>query len=170
MKRDELHELIEQARLRPLSQDKERRLKVLLEADLSRWPEREEDMALTRLLDKLPDAPLASNFSSRVMQTIGLEEQRTSPTPHRFRPQAWARNWFIRLGFGSTVALILVLGWNQTVQQERKQIAESVVTVSEVASVPSVEVLVDFEAIQSLGAVPPDEDVEADLTLLAALE
>jgi hypothetical protein len=66
--------------------------------------------------------------------------------------------------------LVLVLGWYQREERERQQIAESVATISEVASIPSVEVLKDFEVIQSMGTVPPAETVEADLTLLAALE
>jgi len=66
--------------------------------------------------------------------------------------------------------MVAILGWRQNLKRERAALAESVAAISEVASVPTVEVLRDFDAIQSFGTVPPESDVEADLSLLAALQ
>ena len=172
MKQHELKELMERARLRTLSPEDEHRLQEFLEADPGVWPDWEEDMALSRVLDAMPDAPLASNFSARVMLAVEQEERSSSTARPRPGLAWWSRHWVARLGLVSSVAIIVAIGWQQHQQQkrERSQIAESVATISEVASVPSVEILRDFDVIQSLDAVPPAETVEADLTLLAALE
>lgn len=170
MKSDELNDLMDKARRRVLHPDDRKRVEQLLEADPAAWPDWKEDMALTQLLDGIPDAPVATNFTSRVMQAVALEDSRTKPRGIPLTLYWLTHSWFARLGIVTSVAIAAVLGWQQNQKWERAALAESMVTISEVAAVPSVEILKDFEVIQSLGAVPPAAEVEADLTLLAALE
>lgn len=170
MKNDDFNELMEQARLRSLSPEEEGRLQEFLEADPGVWPDRNADIALNGLLGTMPDAPLASNFSSRVMQAIELEEKRVQRVNRPLSPHWWTHSWWARLGIVSCLATLAVVGWQQNQKRARVELAESVATISEVAAIPSVEILIDFEVIQSLGAAPPEAEMEADLNLLAALE
>lgn len=170
MKHDELQDLMEQVSRRPLTPDERYRLEQFMEADPQAWPDWEEDMALTQLMDRLPVAPLASNFSSRVMQAVALEERRAERTNNPMILHWWTHSWLARLGLASCVALVAVGGWYQHQLSERVVLAESVATISEVAAIPSVAVLKDFETIQSFGKVPSAADMEADLSLLAALQ
>ncbi|HAV63998.1 MAG TPA: hypothetical protein DCY13_16735 [Verrucomicrobiales bacterium] len=167
MNQAELAQLMELARRRPLSEAERARLNALLEANPQAWPDRDDDMGLARLLATLPDAPLASNFTSRVMAAIEREEAATSGG----RVRNWQpRRWFLRLAGAAAVAAVTATGWWQYRSWQRAEFAASLAAVSEVAAVPSVELLKDFEAIQSYAKVPPGIDVEGDLSLLAALQ
>lgn len=158
----ELEQLIDLARRRVLSADEQARLNTLLEAKPAAWPERDEELALTRLLSRLPDAPLASNFTSRVMQAIELDEA--------LRPRkSWPR-WFSRLAWVTAVIALSGISWTQYQSWQREQTARSVKVIAEVAAVPSVEILRDFDAVQSFARVPPVTDAQGDLALLNALQ
>ena len=178
MKYDELQYLMDLARRRPLKPDERDRLIGFMEANPDTWPGWEEDMALTRLLNRLPDAPLASNFSSRVMQAIAVEARQAERKPGPWRWLGWLRGWPARVGFASCVALLALAGFQRhrlgepsdLAEIDRADLAESVATISEVVAIPSVEILKDFETIQSFSRVPAAADMEADLRLLAALE
>ncbi len=158
------------ARRRLLTPEKLERLNHLMAADPRAWPDCKDDMALTRLLNRLPDAPLSSNFTALVRQAIELEERRADHAARPMSLRGWSRGWFARIGFVSCVALVAAGGWYRHQLSERADLAESVATISEVAAIPSVDILKDFETIQSFGKVPPAADMEADLHLLAALE
>lgn len=164
----ELEQLIELARRRPLSAAEQARLDALLEASPNAWNDRAGDIGLARLLARLPDAPLASNFTSRVMAEIDRAEAGAmSASPVR----VWSpRRWFLRLAGTAAVTAVTAAGWWQYRSWQRAEYAASIAAVSEVAALPSVEVLRDFEAIQSFANVPPSFDVEGDLSLLAALQ
>ncbi len=164
----ELKQLIETAQRRVLSAEEQGRLDELLEAEPTAWPERNEELALTRLLAGLPDAPLASNFSARVMQAIDLAEAQAA----RAAPGGawWPRRWSGRLAWATAaIALTGLSGW-QYQNWQRIETARSIQVVTEVAAVPSVDVLKDFDAIQSFASVPPTLDVAGDLELLNALQ
>src|SRR5690606_38094621 len=102
MNQPQLDQLIELARRRVLTGAELARLNALLEANPAAWPDRNAELALTRLLTRLPDAPLASNFSTRVMREIEIVEAatgRASPFP------AWLtlRGWVGRLAGATAV-------------------------------------------------------------------
>jgi anti-sigma factor RsiW len=170
MKHDDFQELMDLARRRPLTPSERSRLDRFMEADPQAWPDREEDMALVGLMARLPDAPLASNFSARVMEAIGLEERRVKRENNPLSLHWWAHSWWARLGVASCAVLIAVGAWYQHQLTERADRAESVATISEAAAILSVEILKDSDIIQLFGKVPPVADMETDLHLLAALE
>lgn len=164
---DELENLKDLARLRPLTAGEQDRLNRFLEAIPQARTDWEEDMALSRLLKRLPDAPLASNFSARVMRAIDAE---TRPI-HRLESggAGWFRGWVPRFAAGAFVLLIGLGGWHQYQQLQREKYAESVAAISEVAAILSVDVLKDSDAIQSFAAAPLPAEFKADDVLLEAL-
>ncbi|MCX6895644.1 MAG: hypothetical protein NTZ16_09145 [Verrucomicrobia bacterium] len=92
-------------------------------------PDHQLDARLDALLRALPDKPVASNFTARVLQQVGRE---TAARPAR-GSFTWLRlHWLPRLA---------------------------------VASLPSPDMLKDFEAIRRLSQTPP-----ADRELLALLQ
>lgn len=164
----ELEQLIETAQRRVLSAEEQSRLARLLKAEPAAWPERDEELALTRLLAGLPDAPLASNFSVRVMQAIDLTEAQAARAAQG--RAWWPRRWTGRLAWTTAaIAVTGLSGW-QYQNWQRTETARSIQFITEVAVVPSVEVLKDFDAIQSFASVPPTLDVAGDLELLNALQ
>lgn len=164
-----LDQLIELARRRPLNDAELTRLNELLAASPQAWPDRGPDERLAQLLARLPDAPLASNFTMRVMAEIDrLNSHEAAPPPGA---RHWWRRWLPRLAGATTVAAVLAAGWWQYRTKRLADYAASVAAVSEVAApLPDLELLKDFEAIHSFAHVPPGFDVEGDLSLLAALQ
>ncbi len=127
-----------------------------LESDL------ELDSALTAALNRIPDAPVSSNFTARVMAAVEREQKSRSRTSE----SQWSwRVLFPRIAFAAsgvfTVAAIFILVSHHQ-QAQARQLAESVVAVSNVSALPSPDVLQDFEAIRQLNATPaPDEQLLA---------
>jgi hypothetical protein len=125
----------------------------------------EEEVALTRLLTRLPEAAAPSNLKARILSAIEAE---CAQAPGGGRAAVWdwlrAWGWVPRL---AGVAMVVVAGWaghqQYRVARERAELARSVAEVSEWATaVPSVEVLQDFTAIRNLeGAAVPDEELLA---------
>lgn len=111
---------------------------------------------LTDALAKLPDAPVASNFTARVMQAIDREESR----PRR----KWKFSWHSLLPRVAVAAAAVVFAGfvfhQYEVTTRREQIANSIALVA--TQVPSVEALKNFDAIKRMG-----QPAHADDELLA---
>ena len=143
------------------------KLSAAEEAELRAWLEQHpgaatqwaEEMALNELVQRLPDAPVPSNFTSRVMAAIErdsltMERQQTPALPW------WRRALLPRLAF----AAVLVAGGlglyqrNQMIRHER--VAAPLFAVSGTKELLSVEVLEDFDAIAVIGpSVQPDTEL-----------
>jgi hypothetical protein len=114
---------------------------------------------LRELLSRLPDAPVASNFTARVLQAVDLEESR------RARKWSFIFNWH---GFlpRAAVATVAVLFVGLTLQHHeagarRAEVAQSVVIVTE-TPMPSEDALKNFDAIRRMSQpARPDEELLA---------
>jgi hypothetical protein len=117
------------------------------------------EAALNRALDQLPDAALPGNFTALVVQAVGRETAAASRRP-RFPWLAWL-GWRPRLPWLPKIAFVpIVLGasflsYHQVLAIQRAQIARSLVAISDVASLPSPQILTNFEAIRVLDRTPP---------------
>ena len=120
------------------------------------------DTRLDALLRALPDKPVATNFTARVLQEVARA--------HAVRPASASRfflqfRWLPRLAVASLALASCVLTYQVRTQAARTQFAQSIAAVTQVASLPSAETLKDFEAIRRLSQTPP-----ADRELLALLQ
>ena len=152
---------------RSLTPGQERELKSWLAAHPDQGAEWQEEQALTRILARLPEEPVPSNFTARVLDAI----DRVEPEPVRSLGIS-ILGWFKSMGWVprlAGVAVLVVAGWvghHQYQSAQRAAFARDVAAMSELASaVPSVEVWQDFDTIRNLesGAV-------ADQELLALLQ
>ena len=134
---------------------------------LSRHPETgadwEMEVGLSRAMQLLPEAPVPSNFTARV-----LAEATKAPAASS-RPNPIGRAWW-RYLVPRMAAVILVLTsgfvvYHQHQAARREQIARDLATLSAMEGVSDPKVLQDFEAIRRLGQVPP-----ADEELIALLK
>jgi anti-sigma factor RsiW len=127
--------------------------------DRAAW---EADIALTRVLHDLPNLPVASNFNARVLAQLAVAE----PRKPRFALPSWLLRpaWTVRVGFAGCLLLAGWLGYHQVGARQQRQVASSLSLVSQVSSVPSPEILQDFEAIRLMNSTPG-----ADTELLAIL-
>lgn len=143
-----------------------RKLTAEEEAGLSEWlsghPEAQGDWeceaALNELLAGLPNAPLASNFTARVIQAAEgetLSSRRGKAVPRRHG--AWWIRWIPKVALGAVIVAALI-SYNHIQSVERVERAQSLATLSQVASLPSPDVLNDFDAIAALSSTPPADD------------
>ena len=159
--------LIETRWRRPLSEAEEAELRAWLAAHPEAALEWEAEAALSHSLEQLPDVPVPSNFTARVVEEIERDARRQE-TAHRGRWTIWrGRRWSWGIASASLVALAgaaVVVQHQHARATERRELAASVALVSEVKSLPGPFVLTNFEAIKLLSRTAPDEQ------LLALLE
>ena len=166
----EFEQLLETRARRPLNADEQDKLHTWFHdhpEDRELW---EEEEALSGVLDDLHETPVSSNFTSRIWQQIEMEarDQESKPEPGfnllRFLSGSWLG--VPRIAWACAIILVLGISLGQHRVQKQEQLAESIVPVVELAQVPSVEMLQDFDAINTLS----EPIVSGDLELLLALE
>lgn len=122
----------------------------------------EEDIALLEAVDALPNAPVSSNFTHQVMtslarrvgEDVGTKKEATELT-------LMQRLGFVpRLGIGFALGLALFGSFLQYKKGDSAKLVESLAAVTESDTVPSLEELQHFDAIQMLAQVPVDVDWE----------
>ena len=141
---------------------------VELRAWLAAHPESQADWeteaGLEAALGRLPDVPVPSNFTARVLQAVEREAIVELRRP-KGKWLAWLwRRWLPRVAFAAVVVGAGLVSYHQVEAAHRKKLAESVAAVSAVSSLPGPDILKDFDAIQALNPTPsPDERLLAVL-------
>ena len=143
------------------------------EAELRAWlaahPEEQSgwqaEAGLSEALSRLSDVPVATNFTARVLQAVELEAAASRRAQSaRGSKWHWPRRWLSRAALAAVVLGAGLISVHEVRVARRAELAQSVAAVSEVSSLPSPEILKDFEAIRALNQMPSaDEEL---LTLL----
>jgi anti-sigma factor RsiW len=172
MNETEYQELLEIRHQRELTPAELHRLEQWLAAHQEQSEEWEAEDTLSKLLEQLPDAEASSNFTSQVWQKIELEARASAPQRSvlmKFFRGHWLPIPRVAGGIASVVVVVVVVVVVALVQQRQAQktatLAANLVPVVELAQMPSVDMLRDFEAINSL----VDPDLTADVELLSML-
>ena len=149
-------ELVWLSAKRDLTPEDESRLESYFTANPQARGEWEEERALTRAVQALPDLPVSSNFTARVLQEVDLEEQTLAR--ERERSVWWQRLW-PKLGWATAALLLTTLGIQYHTAQKQKIVVD-LVRISGTQA-PGPDVLQDFEVINRLrqAAAPSDEDL-----------
>lgn len=162
VRNDELVRLSLKAGLTP---EEESRLEAWLAAHPEARAAWDEDRALGRALHSLPDAPLASNFTARVLQAVDLEEARAERAGHA-ASRSWLRVFWPRAGWAGVAVLLAVVVTHETRVARRTQLVRDVAFISQdVAKLPGPEVLEDFDAINQLRQAAAGSEDELLLAL-----
>lgn len=135
----------------------------LTDAERAAWrtqPDLAEEARLTESLAKIPDAPVASNFTARVLAAIELEEARAA------RKWSFHWNWHVLVPRVAVTAAILIfagVSWQHyEANSQRTLLAKNVASVAVAQPLPSVDALQNFDTIQRMG-----QPARADDELLA---
>ncbi len=112
------------------------------------------------LLSRLPDTPVASNFTARVMQAIELEEKR--------RSRQWIFGWQWRALLPRAAVATVLVGFaaftfhQHELYVQQAALARSIAQEAGSQPLPSVDALKNFDAIQRMSqSAPPDNDLLA---------
>ena len=161
MKQPEFENLLQTARERDLTDAELAKLERWLAANPDEQAEWE---ALDRLLVALPDAPVASNFTARV-----LDEVRRAEAPGPALGQAWWRKLLapqfspIQIASAAALAMVVVVGYQSYLNRNRAEMAASLHAVATIAEMAP-GLLSDFEAIEAIDQADPiDEELWAAL-------
>jgi hypothetical protein len=140
-----------------------RKLSDAERAGLSVQPELELEARLTGALAKIPDAPVPSNFTARVLDAIELEEKQA------VRSHGWALNWrrlWPRVAVAAAVLIFAGVSLQRYDTQSRHAaLARTLAMVARTPSLPNVDALDNLDAIQRMSQAG-----HADGELLAALQ
>ena len=149
---------------RPLTAPEQVELRAWLIAHPEAQAEAEAEMALNQALARLPDAPVPSNFTARLWQTIERDEAT------KVRTAAPRRTWWWRVlvprfavATGVVGSGLLAYRHNESVQQV--EFAKSFLAEAGATSLADPKVIADFEVICQLS--PP---TAADEELIKLME
>jgi hypothetical protein len=142
-----------------------RKLSEAEKAELRARPELELEARLSDALAKLPNAPVPSNFTARVLDAIELEESRLARSG---KVPAWHWNWRLLLPRAAVTAAVLLFSGLGIQSYEaglhRAEMVQGIHVAVTTQAVPSVDALNNFDAIQRMSA-----SGHADTELLADL-
>ena len=115
---------------------------------------------LRGLLSRLPDAPVPTNFTARVLEAAELEESAARRRGRFFFP-----GWRVFLPRAAAVVIAVAIAGltlqHYRLDAQRTALARNIALVAE-TPMPSVEVLTNFDAIQRMSQpAQPDEELLA---------
>jgi len=115
---------------------------------------------LSEALEKLPDVPVPSNFTARVLQAIEVAAPRPSSI---HRAPRFLRILLPRLAVAMVaLGIFMVYPEHTTTTARRAEWVQGVKAVSDVSSLPSPEILQDFDTIRQMPAsTGPDPELIA---------
>jgi len=151
--------LREESWRRPLTPAEAEQLHTRLADQPEALAEWESELALTEALRRLPDVSLASNFTARVVDAALRDSTATLRQGSWFNLSQWPfRRLFPRMAVGLAVAAVGFFSFQQMHRAENERVVRSASVLSEVASVPGLETLRDYDAISVLDAAPAADE------------
>jgi hypothetical protein len=150
------NQLREQGWRRKLTDAEEVEVRAYLAAHPEAQPDWQTEIGLNAALGKLPDAPVPSNFTARVLQAV---ERETAGASRGFASN-WS--WHSLLPRAAVAAVVIGLGlisFQRYEAAKRAEMVRSIVAVADVQSLPSPAVLKDFDAIQLSSAAAADPEL-----------
>jgi hypothetical protein len=140
-----------------------RKLSDAERAGLRTQPELEIEARLTEALAKLHASPVPSNFTSRVLAGIELDEARSARPPG----WTWNRSWLWPRVAAAAAVLVFAGVSLQRYESNSHRLAlvKTLAMATRAQSLPSVDALENLDAIQRMS-----QSAHADGELLAALQ
>ena len=140
-----------------------RKLNAAEERELREWlaahPEAQEPLdletGLTEVLAKLPDVPLASNFTARVLQAVEREAM-AQARGEQARKNWWRRlpRWLPRVASAAVVITAGLFGYQHYSKASHELLARQMAEFK----LPDPEILTNFEAIRIVSQTPAPDD------------
>jgi len=143
---------------RPLTADERARLRECLAARPQWQASWEQEAALNGLLRRLPGASVSTNFTARVVQAAARLPARPA---WRRRLDTFLRPspaWVPRVALAAAMLCCGLFSFHEYQTLRRAQVAREVASVSQLAGLPSMDWLVNFDTINRLNKVKVADD------------
>jgi hypothetical protein len=150
---------------RKLTDAEQAQLRAWLAAHAEAQTDWEAEAGLNAVLSRLPDVPVPSNFTARVVQAA--EREAAAELRHSaWKWGAWPRlGWLPRVALTASAVSVVLVSCLVVQDAQRKRLGVSVAVVSTVSALPGPDILKDFDAIRA-----SNPTVVADDTLLTVLQ
>jgi len=144
-----------------------RKLTPQEQTQLSEWlaahPEAQDDWEseakLNQALASLANVPVATNFTARVLDAAKCEVAAAERRQRQERYH-WRLGWLPKAALATVVLAAGLLSYHHVQETRHQEVLHSLATISQLPSVPSAEVLKDFDAIAAIGSAPlADEEL-----------
>jgi hypothetical protein len=160
MNEAEHNRLVEKAQRQKLDMEEQFELEMYLATRPELRAVWEEDQGLNQVLRDMPNAPVSSNFTARVMQEIDRDSR---PVPVSALAVWWREISALRWARPLAMACVLVgVGVFSVYEYRMHARAEFADSLKQLTRVPSVEMLRDFEAINRLSQTQAKNYVDQD--------
>jgi len=147
---------------RPLTAAEQAAWRAWLAAHPEARADWEWESALSAALARLPDVPVPSNFTARVLQQV--EREAAAPRRPAVLASLWRGwRWWPRAAAAALAAVVLLAAAQLHRAVHRAHLGRSVVMVSQLAAAPSPDSLADFEPIRCLSPAPGADTELLDL-------
>ena len=161
MNESEYQALLEKTWRGPLDPEEQARLDAWLATRPQARAEWESENALNRCIGQLPDAPLPSNFTARVLRALDKE---SAEAARRASVSDWLRRWFrrpvVRIAWAVLLLSAALIAYYEHQASTRNEVAKGLSVLAEVATLSDPVALQDFEAIERLSQAAPNDDDE----------
>ena len=115
----------------------------------------ELEARLTEALLHLPKATVSTNFTARVMEAIDREDAEAQRSGWQW---SWTR-WLPRVAIATAAIVFAGLSWQQhEITQRRSALAQSLGQVASATTLPGVDALNNYDAIQRMSQAQPADD------------
>jgi len=158
------HRLRELSWRRKLTGEEEAALRSWLGAHPEARADWEAEAALNEWLGGLADASVPSNFTARVLNALERDQAAEARGWQKWQVRTRLR-WLPRIAVAAMVLCAGLISYHQIQLTRNQARVGAVVAIENVTSLPSPDVLKDFDAIQRLSQTPPPDE-----ELLAALQ
>jgi len=161
MNESDYNQLREKSWRHKLSPAEEAALRAWLAEHPGSEADGETESLLTEALAQLPDAPVSSNFTARVLQAVEREAT-TANLPKISRVTWFLRSLMPKAAVAAVIFAVGVLSYHEHTLAKRAELAQGVKVVAGVSSLPSPEILQDFDTIRQISSTPgPDPELIA---------
>jgi hypothetical protein len=146
------NQLKEKSWVEPLSADESAELRQYFAANPEMQRDWEDDVALTASLNRLPNAPVSTNFTSRVMQAVqraDTEQERQSTARRAF----WRFSWLPKFAIALAMLCLGAFSVHEYQVASRNRMAAEMKQIAETAPIPQLEWLKDFDTIEQMSKV-----------------
>lgn len=152
MNKASYNQLKEKSWVEPLSAEEAAELRRYVGANPELQQDWDEDAALTTALNRLPNAPVSSNFTALVMQAV----ERAEREPERKRTPwraFWRHGWLSKFGIALAMLCLGTFSFHEYQMAARAKLAADVKAFAETAPIPQVDWLKNFDTIEQMSKV-----------------